>query len=88
MARLADPFMTQGVACSPSCGSEKVAEDYNLMEPLKAALACSVRCMAAELGSRRICMHARSTGPLKTRAASSIEHFDELLKRARVRTPD
>lgn len=30
-------------------GSKKVAEDYNLMEPVKAALGCSVRCVAAEL---------------------------------------
>lgn len=31
---------------------------------------------------------AHSPGPLKTRAASGIEHFDELLERARVRTPE
>jgi enoyl-[acyl-carrier protein] reductase I len=46
------------------------------MEPVKAALGCSVRCVAAELGSRRIRVHALSPGPLKTRAASGIEHFE------------
>jgi enoyl-[acyl-carrier protein] reductase I len=29
-----------------------------------------------------------SPGPLKTRAASGIERFDELLERARARTPE
>lgn len=90
MARLAEPLMTQGgcLLTVTFYGSEKVVEDYNLMGPVKAALECSVRYMAAELGSRRIRVHALSPGPLKTRAASGIEHFDELLERARVRTPE
>ena len=69
-------------------GSEKVVEDYNLMGPVKAALECSVRYMAAELGPKHIRVHALSPGPLKTRAASGIERFDELLERARARTPE
>jgi enoyl-[acyl-carrier protein] reductase I len=51
-------------------GSEKVVEEYNLMGPVKAALESCVRCMAAELGPKRIRIHVLSTGPLKTRAAS------------------
>lgn len=89
MARLAEPLMTQG-GCLLTVtfhGSEMVVEDYNLMGPVKAALECSVRYLAAELGSRRIRLRALSPGPLKTRAASGSEHFDELLERARVRTP-
>ena len=90
MARLAEPLMTQGgcLLTVTFYGSEKVVEDYNLMGPVKAALECSVRYLAAELGSRRIRVHALSPGPLKTRAASGIDHFDELLEQARVRTPE
>jgi len=69
-------------------GSEKVVEDYNLMGPVKAALESSVRYMAAELGPKRFRVHALSPGPLKTRAASGIERFDELLERVRSRTPE
>ncbi len=81
MARLAEPLMTQGgcLLTVTFYGSEKVVTDYNLMGPVKAALESSVRYMAAELGSKRIRVHALSPGPLKTRAASGIAHFDELL---------
>ena len=69
-------------------GSEKVVEHYNLMGPVKAALESSVRYLAAELGPKRIRVHALSPGPLKTRAASGIDRFDELLERTRARTPE
>ncbi|HML27498.1 MAG TPA: SDR family oxidoreductase, partial [Hyphomicrobium sp.] len=69
-------------------GAEKVVEEYNLMGPVKAALESSVRYMAAELGKKNIRVHALSPGPLKTRAASGIDRFDELLERTRERVPD
>jgi enoyl-[acyl-carrier protein] reductase I len=58
------------------------------MGPVESALEGCVRYMAAELGPKRIRVHALSPGPLKTRAASGIERFDELLERARARTPE
>lgn len=90
MARLAEPLMTQGgcLLTVTFFGSERVVSDYNLMGPVKAALESSVRYMAAELGSKRIRVHALSPGPLKTRAASGIARFDELLEKARARTPE
>lgn len=90
MAHLAEPLMKQGgcLLTVTFYGSEKVVEDYNLMGPVKAALESAVRYMAVELGSKRIRVHALSPGPLKTRAASGIERFDELLERARARTPE
>ena len=90
MARLAEPLMTNGgcLLTVTFYGSEKVVADYNLMGPVKAALESSVRYMAAELGDKRIRVHAISPGPLKTRAASGIDRFDELLERARERTPE
>lgn len=90
MARLAEPLMAEGgcLLTVTFYGSEKVVEDYNLMGPVKAALESAVRYMAAELGPKRIRVHALSPGPLKTRAASGIARFDELLERARARTPE
>jgi len=90
MARLAEPLMMDGgcLLTVTFYGAEKVVEDYNLMGPVKAALESCVRYMAAELGPKRIRVHALSPGPLKTRAASGIDGFDELLERARARTPE
>lgn len=90
MARLAEPLMAKGgcLLTVTFYGSEKVVEEYNLMGPVKAALESSVRYMAAELGRKRIRVHALSPGPLKTRAASGIDRFDELLERTRARTPE
>ncbi|RJF68707.1 enoyl-ACP reductase FabI [Rhodopseudomonas palustris] len=89
MARLAEPLMPDGgcLLTVTFYGSEKVVEDYNLMGPVKAALESSVRYMAAELAPKRIRVHALSPGPLKTRAASGIGRFDELMERTRARAP-
>ncbi|GAB3550368.1 enoyl-ACP reductase FabI [Noviherbaspirillum agri] len=89
MARLAEPLMKEG-GCLQTVtfyGSERVVEHYNMMGPVKAALESTVRYMAAELGEKGIRVHALSPGPLKTRAASGIDRFDELLDRARERAP-
>ena len=57
------------------------------MGPVKAALESATRYLAAELGPKGIRVHAISPGPLKTRAASGIKHFDEILARAARRAP-
>lgn len=89
MARLAEPLMRDGgtLLTVSFYGAEKVVDDYNLMGPVKAALEASVRYAAAELGPQGIRVHALSPGPLKTRAASGINRFDDLLERARERAP-
>ena len=63
-------------------GAEKVIEHYNVMGPVKAALESAVRYLAYELGPKGIRVHAISPGPVKTRAASGIDNFDELMERA------
>ena len=85
MARLAEPLMKDGGALFTMSyfGAEKVVENYNLMGPVKAALEASARYLAAELGPKGIRVHAISPGPLKTRAASGIADFDDLLERGR-----
>lgn len=84
MARLAEPRMRNGGALFTMSyyGADKVVEHYNLMGPVKAALECTVRYLANELGPKGIRVHAISPGPIKTRAASGIDHFDELMERA------
>jgi enoyl-[acyl-carrier protein] reductase I len=69
-------------------GAEKVIENYNVMGAVKAALESSVRYLASELGPRHIRVHAISPGPIRTRAASGIAHFDELLERVAQRAPE
>ncbi|MBO6782158.1 MAG: enoyl-ACP reductase FabI [Alphaproteobacteria bacterium] len=89
MARHAEPLMTDGGALMTMSyyGAEKVVDNYNLMGPVKAALEASVRYMAAELGPGNIRVYAISPGPLKTRAASGIDRFDELMERAAAKAP-
>ena len=90
MAHLAEPLMPDGGALMTVSfyGSEKVVEHYNLMGPVKAALESASRYLAAELGPKGIRVHALSPGALKTRAASGIDRFDELLAHAAARAPE
>jgi enoyl-[acyl-carrier protein] reductase I len=69
-------------------GSERVVANYNLMGPVKAALESSVRYIAAELGPQGIRAHAISPGPIRTRAASGIDRFDEMLAQAAAQAPE
>ena len=89
MARLAEPLMKQGgsLMAMTYLGAEEVIADYGLMGPVKAALEASVRYLAAELGPAGIRVNAISPGPLATRAASGIAHFDRLLADAETRSP-
>ena len=84
MARLAEPLMRNGGALFTMSyyGAEKVVEHYNVMGPVKAALESTVRYLASELGPKGIRVHAISPGPIRTRAASGIDHFDDLIERA------
>ncbi|WP_207477196.1 enoyl-ACP reductase FabI [Arenibaculum pallidiluteum] len=89
MARLAEPLMRDGgtLFTMSYYGAEKVVPHYNIMGPVKAALEATTRYMAAELGPKGIRVHAISPGPLKTRAASGIDHFDELMSRVEAAAP-
>lgn len=90
MAHLAEPLMpASGALLAVSFyGAERVVEHYNLMGPVKAALESSVRYIAAELGPKGIRVNALSPGPIRTRAASGIDQFDELMARAAAEAPE
>ena len=89
MARLAEPLMTKGgcLLTVTFYGSERVVAHYNLMGPVKAALESAVRYTAAELAPKGIRVHAISPGPIRTRAASGIDRFDELIAGAASTAP-
>jgi enoyl-[acyl-carrier protein] reductase I len=89
MAHLAEPLMPQGgsLLTMSYVGAEEVIPDYGVMGPVKAALESSVRYLAAELGPKGIRVNAISPGPLATRAASGIPHFDALMADAVQRAP-
>jgi len=90
MARLAEKLMPNGgcLLTVTFYGSERVVAHYNMMGPVKAALESAVRYTAAELGAKGIRAHAISPGPIRTRAASGIERFDELLTAAAADAPE
>ena len=97
--RLLPFFHTHGEACGAMMtsggaiftltyyGGEKVIEHYNVMGPIKAALEGAVHYLAYELGPKGIRVHAISPGPVKTRAASGLDQFDDLLELAAKRAP-
>jgi len=89
LANEAEPLMKRGgcLLTVTFYGSEKVIQHYNLMGPVKAALESCVRYMANELSQKKIRVHALSPGPIKTRAASGIDQFDELLEEVKRKIP-
>ena len=60
-------------------GSTKVLPGYNLMGVAKAALECSVRYLADNLGPEGIRVNAISAGPIKTLSAKGIKDFNSIL---------
>jgi enoyl-[acyl-carrier protein] reductase I len=60
-------------------GSEKVVSGYNVMGVAKAALECTARYLAAELGESGIRVNTISGGPLRTLAASAVGGIDQML---------
>ena len=89
MAKLAAPLMTNGGAmfAMSYIGANRVVANYNVMGPVKAALEATCRYLAYELGPQGIRVHAISPGPLKTRAASGLKHFELMLNEAARKAP-
>jgi enoyl-[acyl-carrier protein] reductase I len=89
LSKRAAPLMKKGgsIITMSYYGSERVVENYHFMGPVKAALESSVRCLAQELGSKKIRVNAISPGPIMTRAASGLSHFDQLMEKTAKNSP-
>ena len=61
-------------------GSEKVVPGYNVMGVAKAALECTARYLAMELGEHNIRVNTISGGPLRTLASSAVGGIDTMLE--------
>ena len=68
-------------------GGERVVPHYNVMGVAKAALECSVRYLAADLGPKGIRVNAISAGPIKTIAASGVHGISKMLEYHRNNAP-
>ncbi len=82
IAKKAETIMNPGgsLITLTYAGSERVMPHYNVMGVAKAALECSVKYLAADLGGKNIRVNAISAGPVKTLAASGIGDFRYILK--------
>ena len=68
-------------------GGERVVPHYNVMGVAKAALECSVRYLAADLGPKGIRVNAISAGPIKTIASSGVHGISKMLEYHRTHAP-
>lgn len=82
VTRAAAPLMTEGgsVVTLSYLGAERVVPNYNVMGVAKAALECTVRYLAYDMGKRQVRVNAISAGPIKTLAARGISGLSDMLK--------
>jgi len=67
--------------------SERVVPNYNVMAVAKAALECSVRYLANDLGPQGIRVNAISAGPVRTAAASAVKGVGGMIGEMAERSP-
>jgi enoyl-[acyl-carrier protein] reductase I len=89
VSRAAAPLMEDGgsIMTMTYYGAEKVVPHYNVMAVAKAALECTVRYLASDLGPKKVRVNAISAGPIKTLAARGISGLGEMLKAHAERAP-
>jgi enoyl-[acyl-carrier protein] reductase I len=92
MSRLARPIMARGgrggsIMAMSYYGGEKVVPGYNVMGVAKAALECSARYLASELGVDGIRVNLISGGFLRTLASSAVGGTDKMGEEVEKRAP-
>ncbi len=89
LTRAVKPLMRPGsnVVTLSYYGAEKVVTNYNVMGVAKAALECTVRYLAQDLGQDGIRVNAISAGPLKTLAAAGIKGMRSMIGENADKTP-
>ena len=91
MARRARPLLARSgggsIMAMSYYGGEKVVPGYNVMGVAKAALECTARYLAAELGGEKIRVNVISGGYLRTLASSAVGGTDTMEERSAARSP-
>lgn len=89
MAKRAAPMMEAGgsILGMSYYGGEKVVPGYNVMGVAKAALECSARYLASEMGERSVRVNIISGGYLRTLASSAVGGTDTMGEHALTRAP-
>ena len=90
LANMAEKLMPNGgsLITISYYGSEQVIAHYNIMGPVKAALESTTKYLASELGKNKIRVNVISAGTIKTRAASGIDDFNELIMETQAKAPE
>lgn len=90
MARRARPIMARtggSIMAMSYYGAEKVLDGYNVMGVAKAALECTARYLANDLGPERIRVNIISGGYLRTLASSAVGGADVISGLVEKRAP-
>lgn len=91
MSRRAKDIMARSgggsIMCMSYYGAEKVVPGYNVMGVAKAALECTARYLASELGAHKIRVNSISGGYLRTLASSAVGGTGEMEEYAAKRSP-
>jgi enoyl-[acyl-carrier protein] reductase I len=89
LARAFKPMMPAGanIVSLTYYGAEKVVRNYNVMGVAKAALECSTRYLADDLGLDGIRVNTISAGPVRTLAAAGIKGMRTMIAENAERTP-
>ncbi len=89
LTRRAIPLMPDGgsIMTLSYLASQRYVPQYNVMAVAKAALECTVRYLAADLGPQGIRVNTISAGPIKTLSAAGVGDFRKMLGYVKERTP-
>lgn len=91
MAQRARPLMARSgggsIMAMSYYGADKVVPGYNVMGVAKAALECTARYLASELGADNIRVNTISGGYLRTLASSAVGGTDTMSERSAERSP-
>jgi enoyl-[acyl-carrier protein] reductase I len=91
LTRAAKPLLAKAgnasVMAMSYYGGEKVVPGYNVMGVAKAALECTARYLASELGSQGTRVNIISGGYLRTLASSAVGGVDDISKMVEAKAP-
>ncbi|HEY0007308.1 MAG TPA: SDR family oxidoreductase, partial [Tepidisphaeraceae bacterium] len=89
LTRAAAPLMPDGgsVIALTYLGSTQVIPGYNVMGVAKAALECTARYLAFDLGSKKIRVNTISAGAVRTLSAMAVGGIDEMFTHTEQKAP-